>query len=129
MRERRERDVRDEHDDDLGVRLVRADLLLWSRGLEQVCRLPCGALLPQLLQPRELRVLRRRGERPGQPAELYLLLLRHLLRDGRTRSNDAHLSSQHIDELRQLVKTRFPQESPYPGDDSGIILNLKYRSI
>ena len=58
-----------------------------------------------------------RNTRPdGQHFALGLAPQIHV--DGRLRSgpNQGHLTKDHVDELRQLIQARAPQEGPHPGD-------------
>ena len=51
-----------------------------------------------------------------------------LARDRRPRTDDAHFSTQHIEELRQLVKAVLPEEAADAGD-AGIVAHLKQNAV
>src|SRR5215207_3552577 len=47
----------------------------------------------------------------------------HLVRNRRARADDAHVSAQHVQELRQLVQTRAPQP-PSRARDARVLVEL-----
>ena len=58
-------------------------------------------------------------------AELVFL---HLFGEGRTGSDNAHVATQHVEELRQFVQRILAQEPAQPGG-AGIVRDLKQHAI
>jgi O-antigen ligase len=67
---------------------------------------PPGSRLPEASHPRDHR----------QSSEMPRLVDLYLIRYRRARTNEAHLATHDVDQLRQFVEMRSPQEAPQPGD-------------
>lgn len=59
---------------------------------------------------------------------LVLLVERHFVRQMRTRTDQAHIAHQYVEELRKLVHVVATEKLSQTGD-SGIVLDLEQRSF
>src|SRR5262245_17190864 len=70
--------------------------------------------------PADLPKARHAGKH-SEASRVPRLILKERVRAFRARTNQAHFPTQHVDQLRDLVQTRFPQDKTV-GDDAGVVI-------